>query len=134
MHKFEENVKESVGIIQGAVSSTAGEVDGASVDMAKYNNYVAVIQMMAQTQYGGAITCVIAESTDDSTWSDTYLATVTIASSTNTNKVDTVELRAEEMTEGYRYLRCEITPTTPGTSLVFGAVNLQFNPRFAAVS
>ena len=129
MHKFEENVKETVAIAPQSI--TASEKAGTGVDMAKFNNYCAVITIVGATQYQGALTCVIAESTDDSTYSDTYLATVTIASAT-TDRVDTVEIRAEEMTAGYRYARVEVTPAA-GTVNTIAAVNLRFNPRFAAV-
>jgi len=128
MHKFEENCLESVAICAAATYRTATEVDGTYVDMAKYNNYVAIIEAAGATQYLGDLTCVIAESTDHSTWSNTYLATVTIASAT-TNAIDTVEIRAEEMSDGYRYARVEVTPAT-GTGNMISAVNVQFNPRF----
>jgi len=133
MHKFEDSVLETVGIVQGAVSSTAGEVAGAAVDMAKFNNFVGIVMNKAQTQYGGIITVGVAEGTTSTQFAATNLATVTIASDTATDQIDTIEVRAEEMTEGYRYLRLEVTPTTPGTAMVFEAINLRFNPRFAAV-
>ena len=129
MHKFEENVAVDIGIAPAAAYTNA-EKAGESADMAKYNNYCAAILVGAKTQYQGALTCVIAESTDDSTWSNTYLATVTLASSTDTDQVDSLEVRAEEMSDGYRYLRCEITPAA-GTVNLFSVVNMRFNPRFA---
>ncbi len=129
IHKFENNVLETVAVKPKA--STAAENAGTGVDMAKFRNYVAVVMLAAATQYSGALTAVIAESTDNSTYSDTYLATVTIASTTAADGVDTVEVRAEQMTAGYRYLRVELTPV--GTVSNIAAVNLRFNPRFAAV-
>ena len=128
MHKFEENVSIDVGIPPCDVY-TAAEKAGTGVDMAKYNNYAAIIAMASATEHQGALTCVIAESTDDSTYSDTYLATVTIASSTTADGVDTVEVRAEEMSDGYRYLRAEVTPAA-GTENAFSVANARFNPRF----
>jgi len=128
MHKFEQNVSIDVGITPTA-TYTDQEEAGTGVDMAKYNNYAAIIAIAGATQYQGALTCVIAESTDDSTYSNTYLATVTIASSTNTDQVDTLEVRAEEMTDAYRYLRMEVTPAA-GSANAFSVVNARFNPRF----
>jgi orotidine-5'-phosphate decarboxylase len=126
---FGDNVLQTVGITPK--TSTAAENAGAGVDMAKYHNYVAVVQLTAATQYSGPLTAVIAESTDNTTYSDTYLATVTIASTTATNGIAIVEVSAEKMSEGYRYLRVEATPT--GTVSLISAANLQFNPRFGAV-
>lgn len=131
MHKVSENIKFSVGIVVAATYRTAAEVDGVGVDMAKYNNFAAVVNVAGATQWQGALTCVIAESTDNSTFSDTFLATLTIASAT-TNTAQSVEVRAEEMSDGYRYLRCEVTPAA-GTGNMFDSVNAQFNPRYAAV-
>ena len=127
MHKFEQNVSIDVGIPPSA-TYTDQEEAGVGVDMAKYNNYAAVIAIAGATQYQGALTCVIAESTDNSTYSDTFLATVTIASAT-TDAVDTLEIRAEEMTDAYRYLRMEVTPAA-GSANAFSVANARFNPRF----
>lgn len=127
MHKFEQNVAVDVGI-EPSATYTAAEKAGIGVDMAKYNNYAMAIAIAGATQYQGALTCVIAESTDNSTFSDTFLATVTIASAT-TDQVDTLEVRAEEMTAGYRYLRTEVTPAA-GTANALSVVNIRFNPRF----
>lgn len=127
MHKFEENVAVDVGIPPSA-TYTDQEEAGIGVDMAKYNNFAVVIAIAGATQYQGGLTCVIAESTDNSTFSDTFLATVTIASAT-TDQVDTLEIRAEEMTDAYRYLRMEVTPAA-GSANAFSVANVRFNPRF----
>ena len=129
MHKFEHNVHESAAIPSAATYRTAAAVNGAGVDMAKYNNFCAVVECAGATQWLGALTCVIAESTDNTTYSTAFLATTTIASAT-TDSVDTVEVRAEELSDGYRYARVEVTPAA-GTGNMFSAVNLQFNPRYA---
>ncbi len=129
MHKFEQNVAIDIGIAPAAAYTNA-EKAGENADMAKFNNYCAAILVGSKTQYQGALTCVIAESTDGSTYSDTFLATVTLASSTTTDQVDSIEIRAEQMSAGYRFLRCEITPAA-GTVNLFSVVNMRFNPRFA---
>lgn len=128
MHKFEENVSVDIGIAPGE-AYTAAEKTGVGVDMAKYNNCAFAIAVAAKTENQGALTCVIAESTDNSTYSNTYLATVTLASSTTADGIDTVECRAEEMSDGYRYLRAEVTPAA-GTENAFSVVNMRFNPRY----
>lgn len=129
MHKFENVCLESVAIVPAVTYRTAAKVLGAGVDMAKYNNLVAIITAKGANVDVGALTCVIAESTDNSTYSGTYLATVTIASSTTTDSIDTVEIRAEQMTDGYRYARVEVTPAA-STQNLFAAVNVQFNARY----
>jgi hypothetical protein len=129
MHKFKDNVLYTIGIPPQATATTT-EIDGTGVDMAKFANYAAIISVKGATQYGAALTANIAESTDNSTFSDTYLATVTIASVT-TDAIDIVECRAAAMTKGYRYLRCEVTDV--GTLKSLSALNVRFNPRFAPV-
>ena len=131
MHKWSENIKLSVGIPVAATYRTAAAVNGVGVDMAKYNNYAAVVNVAGATQWQGALTCVIAESTDNSTYSTAYLATLTIASAT-TNTAQSVEVRAEQMTTAYRYLRAQVTPAE-GTGNMFDSMNAQLNPRYAAV-
>jgi len=131
MHKFTENCQPTVGIPSQNI--TAAEKAGTGVDMAKYRNFAAIVSQKAATQYLGDITCVIAESTDNSTFSNTYLATTTISSNTATDQVSTVECRADQMTAGYRYLRVEITPAA-GTVNPVAAMNVRFNPRFPQAS
>lgn len=131
MHKFEQNVAVDIAVSPRTVTTTT-EIDGVGADMAKYNNICFAIQLKSGTQ-SGALTCYIAESTDNSTWSDTMLATLTIASSTDTDGIDTVEISAEKMTDGYRYLRLEVNPAS-GASKTLSAVAMRFNPRFASGS
>ena len=130
MHRFEENVKLTVGLTPTATRTDA-EAAGGAVDMAKYNNVVAIIQQAGETQWQGAVTYTLNEGTTSTQFGATSLATVTIASAT-TNQVDSIELRAEEMTDGYRYIRIEATPAA-GSANAIGVVMAQFNPRFASV-
>lgn len=130
MHKASENAKLSYAIPVAATYRTAVAVTGDGVDMAKYNNYAAVINVAGATQWQGALTCQIAESTDDTTYSTAYLATLTIATAT-VHTAQSVEVRAEEMSDGYRYLRVEVEPAA-GTGNLFSALNIQFNPRYLA--
>ena len=131
MHKIDTDMNGSDGIPVAATYRTAAVVNGVGVDMAKYNNYAAAITVAGATQWQGALTVVIAESTDNTTFSTTYLATVTVATAT-TNQVEVVEVSAEKMTDGYRYLRVQATPAA-GTGNLFAVVNARFNPRYAPV-
>ena len=128
LHTATENVKLSVGIAVAATYRTSAEVAGVGVDMAKFNNYAGIVNIAGATQWQGNLVIVVAESTDNSTWSDTFLATSTVASAT-TNQCESLEVRAEQMTDGYRYLRTEVTPAT-GTGHLFASVNAQWNARF----
>ena len=135
MHRFKENVKTSIGIAAPiatstvAVFHTAGLKAGIGCDMAKYNNFAGCISQVAGTQWQGDVTYYIAQSTDNTTFSTAYLATTTISSSTTTNQVGTIECRAEQMSDSYRYLRVEALPAT-GTGNVYSVQNLRFNSRF----
>ncbi len=130
MRKGSENLSVTVAIPPQDV--TAAEKTGSGVDMAKFNNLMVIVQQKAATQYLGDITCVLAESTDNTTFSNTYLATATISSNTTTDQIATVECKGSDLTAGYRYVRAEITPAA-GTVNPVSAVNVRFNPRFAAV-
>jgi hypothetical protein len=130
MHTASENAKISYAIPVAATYRTAGSATGVGVDMAKYNNYAAIINVAGATQWQGALTCSIAESTDNTTFSTAYLATLTIATAT-THTAQSLEVRAEQMTDDYRYLRVEVAPAS-GTGNLYSAVNVQFNPRYLA--
>ncbi len=131
MHTFEENIKVTVGLTPQI--ATAIEKTGGFCDMAKYNNFAAICQLAATAAFGGDVTCVIAESTDSTAWSNKYLGTVTLSSSTTTNQIDTVECRAEQMTDDYRYLRVEMTPAA-GTGDLISASNVRFGARYAGTT
>jgi len=132
MHLLDENIKVDDGIPVPATYRTAQAVNGEAVDMAKYNNFAGVITVAGATQWQGAITAVVAEGTNSTQFSTAYLATKTIASAT-TNQIEVIEVNADQMSDGYRYLRMTLTPAT-GTGHKFAAVNCRFNPRYAAVS
>lgn len=127
MHKFKENIKYDIGIYPQL--STATNVTGVGVDMSKYNNFAALVGAAPATQFIGAFTAYIAQSTDNTTFSTSYLATVTVASSTTLGYGDSLEVRAEQMSDTYRYLRVEILPAA-GTTNYIAAANLRFNSRY----
>lgn len=136
MHKFAQNVRYDTGrhLVLGTATATA--FTGTSADMAKYNNFVAIVSGGAQagTNDIGALVVYIAESTDTTTYSSNYLATATAASATGGLCFGTVvECRAEQMTDGYRYLRAVVVPAA-GTNNSIAIQNLRFNARFPQTS
>lgn len=131
MHKIDQNASFTDSIAHATTYRTATVVNGAAVDMAKFHNFAGIITVAGATQWQGAITTVVAEGTTSTQFSTSYLATVTIASSTDTNQVGVVEISDTEMSDGYRYLRLEATPAA-GTGNMFAAVNCRFNPRYAS--
>ncbi len=130
MHRFSENVKYDVGIYPRATTATLHS--GTGVDMAKYNNFCAIVGAAPGTAVG-ALNFYIAQSTDSATWSSTYLATVSVASSASVGYGSSIEIRAEQMSDGYRYLRVEVLPIA-GTLNVIAAANLRFNSRYPQAS
>lgn len=132
MHLFDENISVADGIAVAATYRTAAAVNGAAADMAKYHNFAGIITVTGATQWQGAITAVLAEGTNSTQFSTTFLATKTVATAT-TNQIEVIEISADKMSDGYRYLRMELTPAA-GTGNLFAAVNGRFNPRYAAVS
>jgi len=132
MHLLDENIAVNDGISVAATYRTAAAVNGAAVDMAKYHNFAGIITVTGATQWQGALTAVIAEGTTSTQFSTSYLATKTIATAT-TNQIEVIEVSGDQMSDGYRYLRMEITPAS-GTGNLFAAVNTRFNPRYAAIS
>lgn len=132
MHLFDENISVGDAIPVPATYRTAQAVNGNAVDMAKYHNFAGVITVAGATQWQGAITAVIAEGTNSTQFSTSYLATKTIASAT-TNTLEVIEVSGDQMSDGYRYLRLTLTPAT-GTGHMFAAINCRFNPRYGAVS
>ena len=132
MHLLDENIKVDDAVPVPATYRTAQAVNGVAVDMAKYHNFAGIVTVSGATQWLGAITAVIAEGTNSTQFSTSYLATKTIASAT-TNQIEVVEISDQAMTDGYRYLRLTLTPAA-GTGNMFAAVNARFNPRYGAVS
>ena len=136
MHKFYENVKYDVGLMLQVASATATTYTGTAADMRKYNNFCALFGGVAAPGSNniGALTGYIAQSTDMATWSGNYLATATAASATGGLTFGTsVEVRAEQMGDSYRYLRVEVLPAA-GTANLISAANLRFNSRYPQAS
>ncbi len=130
MHRFKENVRADVGLLTLSTVSTSVNTTGTSVDMKKYNNFCGLVGGVVATAVG-SMQIYIAQSTDAATFSTAYIATATLSSSTVPNQgwFGSVECRAEQMSDGYRYLRVEAIPTQ-GTGAVITIANLRFNSRY----
>jgi hypothetical protein len=132
MHKFTENSKIEVALAPQTIATASTEVAGAGVDMRDYRIFTAVCMLAAAAAHGADVVCHIAESIDDSTWSNTYLATATLQTDATVNDIKTMEIKSADLSDGYRYVRVEMTPGD-STKDVVGAVNIRSKPRYAAV-
>lgn len=136
MHKFSDNVKYDVGRMLNSVSvstSTSATVTtGTSVDMRYYNNFVGLVGG-AVGAGASALTAYITEATFATGVFNQAkpLATAAIASATSpyTGYGGSVEVRAEQMSDGHRFLRVEVKPTS-GTGNRIAIANLRFNSRY----
>ncbi len=130
MHKFTENIKTNVGLMTLSTASSATVSTGSGVDMAKYNNFCGIVSYVVASNTG-TTTIYIRESTDNATWTSAYLATATLASYATVPFIGgfgTIECRAEQMTDAYRYLRVEVIPAA--ATGVISIVNTRFNSRY----
>lgn len=130
MHKFKENVRYDVGYMSISTSTTSTVTTGTSVDMRRYNNFCGLVGGVVTTG-AGPLTAYIRESTDAATWTAAYLATATITSATTPflGYGGSIEIRAEQMSNDYRYLRVEVVPQS-GTGNLIAIANLRFNSRY----
>ncbi len=134
MHKFTQNVKVEIGLMTLSTATSATVSTGTSVDMKKYNNFCGVVSYVVASNTG-TTTVYIRESTDSAVWTAAYIATATLASYATVPYIGgfgTIELRAEQMTDGYRYLRVEVIPAA--ATGVINIVNQRFNARFPQAS
>ena len=134
MHKFTQNVKTDVGLMTLSTATSATVSTGTSVDMAKYNNFVGLVSYVVASNTG-TTTVYIRESTNAAVWTSAYLATATLASYATVPYIGgfgTIECRAEQMSDSYRYLRVEVIPAA--ASGIIAIENLRFNSRFPQAS
>lgn len=130
MHKFKENVKCDVGLMTLSTATSATVSTGTSADMQKYNNFCGLVSYVVASNTG-TITAYIRESTDKAVWTAAYLKTATLSSYATVPFIGgfgSIECRAEEMSDGYRYLRVEVIPAV--ATGVIGISNLRFNSRY----
>ncbi len=126
MHKLEESIRYTSGIPPQTVATSG---NGIGVRLRKYNSFALSCQAALSTA-GAAVVFYIAQSTDNATYSTSYLATCTLAVSTTVARQDVIEVRAEQLSDGYTYVRGEYTATATNTYQFIAAGNLQFNARF----
>ncbi len=134
MHRFKENVKCEVGLMTLSTATSATVSTGTSVDMAKYNNFCGLVSYVVASNTG-TTTIYIRESTNQLVWTAAYLATATLASYATVPYIGgfgTIECRAEQMSDGYRYLRVEVIPAA--ATGVINIANCRFNARYAQAS
>ncbi len=134
MHRFSENVKTDVGLMTLSTATSATVSTGTSVDMRKYNNFCGLVSYVVASNTG-TTTIYIRESTDAAAWTAAYLATATLSSYATVPFIGgfgTIECRAEQMSDGYRYLRVEVIPAA--ATGIIGIVNLRFNSRYPQVT
>lgn len=132
-HTFEERFKVTIGVDPQIPNSTTA-VTGGAVSMAKYNNAAIICALTDRTQYGSNATFQIAQGTNSTQFSTVMLKTVTLSSNTQTAQIDTIEVRAEELSDGYTYIRPVVTMAATATGQEISAQVVQFNPRFMSVS
>ncbi len=130
MHKFKENVLANVGLMTLSTATSATVSTGTSVDMAKYNNFCGIVSYVVASNTG-TTTAYIRQSTNEAVWTSAYLATATLASYAAVPYIGgfgTIECRAEQMSDGYRYLRVEVIPAA--ATGVVSITNVRFNARY----
>ncbi len=135
MHRFTQNVKTNVGLMTLSTATSATVSTGTSVDMAKYNNFCGIVNYVVASNTG-TTTIYIREGTSAAgAWSTTYLATATLASYATVPYIGgfgTIECRAEQMSDGYRFLRVEVIPAA--ATGVISITNCRFNSRYPQAS
>jgi hypothetical protein len=78
------------------------------VDMSKLRRCLFVIDIGAIAN-GGSVTAKLQESADNTNWSDVAGGSATAV--TSSSKVITLEERADQLSAGKRYLRCNVAET-----------------------
>jgi hypothetical protein len=136
MHRFKENVRVDAGYMAIGTSTTATVTTGTAVSLAKYNNFVGVVQGVV-TPGAGPLTAYITEATFATGVFNqaTPLATVTIASATTPylGYAGTIEVRSEQLSDGHNWVRVEVLPSS-GTGNLISISNQRFNSRFPQAS
>lgn len=116
-------------------SLTANTYVSDWVDASKFDNLMAVILLGAITANGTFNAKLIqSKAADGSNSIDVPSKSVTqlTAAGTDSNKQALINLRGDELTEGYRYVALSITTATAAT--IAGAAILGFNPNYGPAS
>lgn len=129
MHTHTSNVQFRQGI-EPQIPNKTSTVLGDYVHMAKYNNFAMGCLLAHHTQITAGAIFYIAQGTDQTTFSTNYLATATLASSTTTCTATVIEVRAEQMTNLYQYLRGEVVMSATCATAAIAAGYMRFNARY----
>src|SRR5690242_3058191 len=89
------------------LNNASASTGSGGVDLAKFRRALFVVQVGSVTA-GGSLTAKLQESaTGTGSWSDISGSTITAI--TASNKVATLEVRADQLSAGKRYVRCTLT-------------------------
>jgi hypothetical protein len=121
-----EQVYERRAIQNGIVPQTlnAARLSSGSVDMRKYKHAFFMLYIGAIT---GSVSAWLQESTDDSSWTTNDTAgafsgstgtPVSLTGMTTASAIICFEVRADQLTAGYRYVRLQIKEVNSSNALV----------------
>jgi hypothetical protein len=105
---YSETITQRLGIANGVPPQTINNstVTTAGVDMSLFHRAFFTLCIGSVTA-GGTISAKLQESSDDSTFTDLGGSNVSITGKTTTNKIETFEVRADQITK--RYVRLSVT-------------------------
>lgn len=136
MHKFLENFKPSYGVFSSALGAeTNDKVESSFVDMKYYDGVVAYVQASGVAS-AKVITLTILEGKSTAGSSSATTSKTDTFTSTATSDTDLLqaEIRAEELSSGYRYVGIRVaTNQTDGTEKVAGVL-VQGRARYGQAS
>ncbi len=105
---YTEQLTQRLGIANGVPPQTINNttVTTSGVDLSVFHRALFTLYMGAVTN-GGTIAAKLQESTDNSTFTDLSGSNVSITGKTTANKIETFEVRADQITK--RYVRLSVT-------------------------
>ena len=136
MHKFLENLKPAYGVFSSALGGETSDLVESSlfVDMANYDIVVAY-GMASGVATGVVISLVLLEATDTAGSGSATTSKTDVFTATATNHTDVLqaEIKAEELSAGYRFVGMRMTTDGDATEKVCGLI-VQGAPRYAQAS
>ena len=137
MHKFLENLKPTYGVFSSALGGESSDkVESALfVDMKNYNNVV-LYGMASEVASDAVISLIALEATDTDGGGSATTSKTDVFTATATDHTDVlqVEIKAEELSAGYRFVGIRMTTgDASGTETVSGII-VQGAPRYAQAS
>ncbi|KPJ63786.1 hypothetical protein AMJ44_13995 [candidate division WOR-1 bacterium DG_54_3] len=139
MHKFLENYKPSYGVFSSALGGeTSDKVETAAfVDMRYYDGVAAYVHASGLAS-GSVITLTLLEGTSNAGASSATLTGKTdtfTATATTQKDVLQAEVRAEELSSGYRYVGFRLATNNSGAATEkVGGILLQGRARYGSSS